>query len=241
MSNYLITHHYLKFQYLTHNSKLKMFKLGSSVKVKKGVKDPDFPENNLSGWQGRIIEKDEDENGDNLYCVAWDSITLSQMEDVYLVECVEEGLDFTSSMFLKEDELEPTQERDTEAQVADKIEEIADKLDSVAIAAQEERIEQILETATSDKKLDVLHAWWKYLRANIKLPFTAEVIEVYNKVKIGNIVKVKGFAGIDEEYGIMVTARYKHENVIVPLYGVSTNEGKNSEVINDYTYWYLHK
>jgi hypothetical protein len=217
-----------------------MFKLGNSVKVKQGVKDPDFPENNLNGWQGRIIEKDEDEEGDTIYCVAWDSITLAQMEDVYLVECVEEGLDFTS-MFLKEDELELAKERDTEAQVEEKIQEIKDRLDNIAISAQEERIEQILETAISDKELDVLNAWWKYLRANIQLPFVAEVMEFQGKIKIGDHVKVTGFAGIDEELGIMMKARYKNENVNLPLYAIQANEGKNFEVTDDYTYWYLHK
>jgi hypothetical protein len=35
-------------------------KIGDSVRVKPGVKDPDY-ENDMSGWQGRITHIDTDE------------------------------------------------------------------------------------------------------------------------------------------------------------------------------------
>ena len=53
------------------------YKIGQTVKVKKGVLCPDDSEFNLSGWTGRIIELDEDE--EPTVCIDFDSITLENM------------------------------------------------------------------------------------------------------------------------------------------------------------------
>ena len=45
------------------------FKIGNSVKVKRGVKDPDL-EADISGWQGRISAVQDD----GLVCIDWDGI-----------------------------------------------------------------------------------------------------------------------------------------------------------------------
>ena len=51
-------------------------KVGDSVKVKKGVLDPDDNKTDISGWQGRVIKLEESENAIE---IAWDSITLLNM------------------------------------------------------------------------------------------------------------------------------------------------------------------
>ena len=37
------------------------YKIGQSVRVKRGILCPDDPDYDLSGWQGRIIDIDEEE------------------------------------------------------------------------------------------------------------------------------------------------------------------------------------
>jgi hypothetical protein len=53
------------------------FKIGDSVVVKSGVKDPDLGID-IAGWQGRIAEI---EKKDSSVGIAWDSMTLKNMPD----------------------------------------------------------------------------------------------------------------------------------------------------------------
>lgn len=85
------------------------FKVGDTVVVKKGVKDPDFG-TDLGGWYGRIAAVNpEDKNNIE---VNWDSITLKNMSQDIIAACVIEQLDF-GSMLLAANELKPAQPRDT--------------------------------------------------------------------------------------------------------------------------------
>ena len=63
-------------------------KVGDTVKVKSGTEDPDF-KFDISGWQGWISEIEDD-----LVCIKWDSITLSNFPDKYISQCEEDGLDW---------------------------------------------------------------------------------------------------------------------------------------------------
>ena len=86
-------------------------KIGDSVVVKNDVRDADFPDLLLAGFQGRIIELSEDEDGNELVDIEWDSQSLRGMAD-YVSLCEEEELDWTTcTLFL--DEVEPTEARDT--------------------------------------------------------------------------------------------------------------------------------
>ena len=83
------------------------FKLGKSVRFKDGQKDPDS-DLDISGWQGRIIEVDEEQN---LLLVALDSITLKSLSREYLEECEEGGLGW-SAYYIEFKSVEPAKPRD---------------------------------------------------------------------------------------------------------------------------------
>ncbi len=85
------------------------FKIGDSIVVKKGVKDPDF-DTDLGGWYGRI--KAFNPGDKNFIEIGWDSITLKTMPPNLLALCSSENLDFTT-IVLNANEIEPTQARDT--------------------------------------------------------------------------------------------------------------------------------
>jgi hypothetical protein len=87
-------------------------KTGQSVKVKKGILCPDDPEFDLSGWQGRVIDIGEDENGETIIDIAWDSITLKEMSEEYIVKFEDDGLDW-ASMYLFPSDVEQVKERDS--------------------------------------------------------------------------------------------------------------------------------
>lgn len=66
----------------------KEIKIGDSVRVKPGVKDPDY-EYDLGGWQCRVSRI---ERNDGIYIeIAWDSLTLDQMPAEYIDTSMEEG------------------------------------------------------------------------------------------------------------------------------------------------------
>jgi hypothetical protein len=60
-------------------------KIGDSVVVRSGVKDPDL-DFDIGGWQGRLSAIDGAE-----ICVDWDSLTLEQMASEIISHCEQEG------------------------------------------------------------------------------------------------------------------------------------------------------
>jgi hypothetical protein len=86
--------------------------VGDSVVVKSGVLDPDF-KIDISGWQGRIEEIDDDEE---TIFIRWDSITLQKMRLGLIIQCENENLDW-EVMTLNMDEIEVAMDRDSKADV----------------------------------------------------------------------------------------------------------------------------
>ncbi len=68
------------------------FKIGDSVKVKADVLCPDDESVSLGGWQGRIIETEDAEDGKQLINIEWDSATLKKISIRYITDSEEEGL-----------------------------------------------------------------------------------------------------------------------------------------------------
>ncbi len=95
------------------------FKVGDSVIVKQGVLDPDFG-TDIGGWQGRIVTI---ERQSNLIGIEWDSITLKNIPSSVIDQCELENLDW-AQMYLSSTDVELTQPRDTEEDVAAIIEQI---------------------------------------------------------------------------------------------------------------------
>ena len=99
---------------------IRKFKIGDTVKVKDGTKDPDFGID-IGGWHGQIAEIE-----DHLVLIDLDSITLSQIPDKYFAKCEKEGLDF-ERIYLGLDDVEPGNRRDTEDDLLEIRKEIEEK------------------------------------------------------------------------------------------------------------------
>src|SRR2546423_2346767 len=81
------------------------FKPGDKVRVKHGVRDPDFPDIPLGGWAGAVKEVEQAEDPTTVL-VAWDRATLRDMHPVYKKRCERDGLEL-ESMWLGDEDLEP--------------------------------------------------------------------------------------------------------------------------------------
>jgi len=91
------------------------FKVGDSVIVKAGVRDPDY-DIDIGGWQGRIVHLEREDAGKTLVRIQWDSVTLGAMAPDLIDQCEEDGLDW-AAIDLYASEVEPTQPPDAENDV----------------------------------------------------------------------------------------------------------------------------
>src|SRR3954463_10959407 len=82
------------------------FKPGDKVRVKNGVRDPDFPDIPLGGWAG-AVKKAEQAEDQTTVLIAWDRATLRNMHPVYKKRCERDGLEM-ESMWLGGEDLEPS-------------------------------------------------------------------------------------------------------------------------------------
>lgn len=81
-----------------------LFSKGDRVRVKAGVRDPDFPDMPLGGWAGTV---EEVEKGRPVsYLVRWDRRTLDAIHPVFRSRCERDGLE-VERMLLAEEDLEP--------------------------------------------------------------------------------------------------------------------------------------
>lgn len=115
------------------------FKVGDSVKVKGGIICPDLEGLCIGGWQGRISEIVEDENGNTNVCIKWDSVTLREMPGYFIEQSIDAGLDYTR-MFLGIEEIEPVESRDSEEEVEKACKEISERLYKEELYEEDKRI-----------------------------------------------------------------------------------------------------
>src|SRR5436305_14950284 len=81
------------------------FEPGMKVRVRLGVRDPDFADIPLGGWAGTVKEI-ERAKGETTYLIAWDRDTLRGMHPVFKKRCERDGLEL-ESMWLGDEDLEP--------------------------------------------------------------------------------------------------------------------------------------
>src|SRR5579862_2266688 len=78
------------------------YPIGAVVRVKKGTKDPDFPDMPLGGWAGVVKEVEQDDKG-VVFLVEWNARTVANVHPVYRHRCERDGLEFGSSWLGAED------------------------------------------------------------------------------------------------------------------------------------------
>jgi len=215
-------------------------KVGSSIRVKEGIKDPDS-DMALSGWQGRILEIEKDESGHPQLLVAWDSQTLRSMPQSYLEQSELEGMDW-QQFYLEIDDVEFAPSRDTQKDVNDAVGEITSQIGWCSFGEEGKRIQKVLSDAKSE--LEEFEAWVRYLGENLRFPFEAEVSEYQEKRRLrqGDRLKVVGITAVDDHYGIIVACRQGSRKVDFPLCDLAVKgNSENMQMVSDYAVWFANR
>ena len=218
------------------------FKKGDCVKIKDGVTDPDYPEIDISGWQGRVEEFENDaEEGGELYTIAWDSISLRNLDAQIILDSIEEGVDYTMMAMLGED-LEPAEPRDSEEDVVFAIAELDETYYWSELGEQGDRIREVLSKIKSNDINEVLSFWKSHLENNLTLPIRVIYVgESVDGLSEGAKMTVTAFDSVEEENGIIASVQTSKGNKLVPLcdFDVET-ESESNQALNDYCVWFAN-
>jgi hypothetical protein len=218
------------------------FKKGDCVRVKNGVFDPDYPEIDISGWQGRIEEYEgEGEDGGDLYTISWDSISLRSLDSQIIMDSLEEGIDYTMMALLEED-LEPANARDTEEDVVFAIAELEEAYFWSELGEQGDRIRDLLSQIKSTDVTDVLNHWKKYLESNLSFPLKVIYVgESTDGMSEGAKMTINALDSVEEENGIIALVQFAKGNKMVPLCDFDVEvETEANQALNDYCVWFAN-
>ena len=214
--------------------------VGDSVVVKPEGVDLDLNVD-IGGWCGRIAEEP---NAEGMVLISWDSVTLRNMPDSVIVQCEEQGLDWTG-MVLGVQDVELTSPRDTEADVAQVVEELAKKYTWIYLGEEGHRISKALAGVDPGDEMVVLEAWEEHLRKGLVFPFEAEVSEYQRRgpLQVGDRVTVRGIVDVDDLYGVIVRLRRRRRRYDFPLCDleVTDEHSPNHQIARDYAVWFANR
>jgi hypothetical protein len=215
-------------------SKPSRFKPGDKVRVKNGVRDPDFPDIPLGGWAGTVKETHQAE-GETTLLVAWDRATLRGIHPIYKKRCERDGLEL-ESMWLGEDDIEPD---DGTSVAIEQPTSIVTK--PLSEKDQDDRVRRALGLTHDDPLPDVsrkaLLAYHRYLAARLKFPLKAKTKADDIPLIIQRLVNPNE-RDLDEE-GLLCEARSSQGPSDIPLSEVEGG-GKNRRLVKDYCYWFYN-
>jgi Calcium binding len=236
-----------------------------SVRVKKGISDPDFPNIDISGYEGRVVSVFEDE-GSKMVEIHWDSVTLlKQMSLDNIIASDAEGFDFTT-MNLDLEDVEKSTPRDTPKDVEKAIEHLYEQLPEGE--EDEEANERVLEIIGGEE-LDVtekaLAKYLTFLKKNVKAgtmltgaePFEWEEKYIDSRALAKEYAqKKKTHPSFDDTFELVsfLYDKNQHDEINVKVkrdtdkkifelqlcdLQVEDEDSNEAEIIDDYSYWIL--
>lgn len=224
------------------NEQQPKLKVGDSVVVKPGTKDPDTG-GDISGWQGRITDFSEDDHAPTVG-IRWDSITLKNIPLATLQHSEDEGLDW-QCLYLYLTEVAPAPARDTEQDIQAALAEIDKQSHWLYLGEEGQRIQEVLNGIDPDDELDLLDAWEAYLEKKLSFPFEAEISEYQERgpLRTGERVQVKRIHDTDDLYGIIVEVRRGREKFWFPLCDLEATDrsSTNYQFVKDYAVWFANR
>lgn len=221
------------------------YQIGDSVRVKPGTPCPDFPEFDIGGWQGRVVDLTwANHPTEPVIGLALDSITLRSLPEWYLEYCEQKGENW-SMIYLYPDEIEPAQLRDTERDVRRARKEIEARVEWLGIGPEGKRIQAVVNSARSTREWDIMLAWEKYLKQHLQFPFEAVVDEFqeYGPLRAGDRITVLGMVDTDDLYGVIVACRKGRRYFEFPLADLAAvdEDSPNAQPIQDYRVWFANR
>lgn len=233
----------------------KIMKIGDSVRVKKGIKSPDYYEDLLiEGWSGRIVGIDG-----SILTIELDSLTLSELKEDYIIDSLMNECEY-KLICLETVEVEIVEPRDSQNDTLKKQMEIDAQY---SCEEEEKRIYEILKKDDVSVNYENLSRYYNYLKINLKTPCILTGMEdfdweepyliggwsakEYEKLKKTNPSYTDKFEFIKlvEEYddwkGIYVSVKRISDNKVfsIPLWDlkVLNKENSNFQIVSDFSSW----
>jgi hypothetical protein len=217
------------------------FQIGAAVTVRRGTRDPDFPDIPLGGWTGTVREVGS-EQPEAHYLIAWNEYTLANMLPVYRQRCLRDDLE-VDSMWLRESDLEPAPSQQPALEVPTQLTPRPLRLDSPA-----DRIRAALGLTSDDPlpEVDVqsLRRYQAYLSERLTFPLHAEFVDDEAGFATPplpvEIVRLWPAEEMDPAVGIQAEVREGKQVFLVPLASlVVRGDGRALNLIQDYAAWYV--
>lgn len=220
-------------------------KIGDSVKVKKGVLEPDNEKFEIGGWQGRIVEIDTTSTTEGtLVNIEWDVLTLQQLPADYIIQSEIEGLVW-EMMVLFESDVEKAESRDEVADVRKMQDELSVKYYWCSLGEEGLRIGAVLEAADWNDDMQCFDVWYKHIDSALSFPIQAIVSESEDNglLKEGAKVAITSLSTIAERYGIIANVKWNDTNYEFPLCDLEVIDKKSTDfqLINDYGIWFANR
>jgi hypothetical protein len=229
---------------MTHSKKRPAsprFKVGDKVRVKSGVRDPDFPDMPLGGWSGTITEIIEHEGQIN--CVfKLDGRTLASIHPIYKQRCEIDGLDYKIMGLGQEDiELDDGVSCPIEQPTA-----IVPR--PLSPDDEDDRVRMVFGLTHDDFLPEVneknQHTYGRYLLAHLTFPFRAQYRPGRRRSSGKPVpLTVTGLCDLDryeveDRYGLIGVGKEPGGPVAFPLTEIEGIEDEtNRRLIEDYAYW----
>jgi hypothetical protein len=208
------------------------FKPGDEVRVRQGVRDPDFPDIPLGGWAGTVKEIHH-AKGETTLLIEWNRATLGGMHPIYKKRCERDGLEL-ESMWLDDEDLEPD---DGSPMSIEQPTSIITK--PLSEKDQDDRVRMALGLTHDDPLPDVsrktLRAYHRFLAANLKFPFTVKAGRGGASLTIRRLLDPKEY-DLEEDEGLLCEARSREGPFDIPLSDI--DDGVRNHLIWDYNYWF---
>jgi len=219
-------------------------RIGDSVVVKDGIKEPDTESFGIGGWQGRVTEVNSESDQDTIITVEWDSLTLEQMPSEFIEQSEIDGLDW-KSMYLAESDLIKTVARDKEKSVKKIQNRISKKYYWASLGEEGIRISKILEGANPKDEMECLQRWVDHLDHELMFPIPAIVSDSENDwlIRTGDEVLIKSLPHIVDMYGIIATIKCNGKKFEFPLCDLEVKDKgtANYKLVEDYRIWFGNK
>ena len=215
-------------------------KEGDAVVVKPGTVAPVFGAD-IGGWQGRVLEGPDDED---TVLIRWDSITLRNMPASLIEQCEAQRLDW-AGMILEVQEIELTDPRDTEEDVARVVDEISRKYAWSFLGEEGQRIGKVLAGIDPHDEMALLDAWEDHLARHLVFPFEAEISEYQPRgpLRVGDQLTVRRISSVDDLQGIIVRVTHLRRQYAFPLCDLEVIDERspNYQLVEDYAVWFANR
>ena len=216
--------------------------IGDYVKVKNGIKAPDFDYQLMDNWQGKIVDIQKSEN---LVDIEWDSETLLNTPEKYLKDLIKQGYDY-EIMTLEISELEGANRRDNSDQRKDVKSKLDTKLYWIELFEEEDKsikYGKLFQGIKLDDYNQLYQKWEEYLNENLEFPIETKVVETSRgRIINGAKVKLLDIEDYDDMYGIFGIGKHEREAITFPICNLEAidKKSKNYELLRDYAIWFAN-